>query len=303
VPRWYDVVASPCHLFSRDHDHVAETSRVDHYRAPCGNRRITLLVPTSVGWDDRCVPLSYKKGNPPAVLQLPSLAYFRARQCRRSCFLLRLVLVNPPLAHPVVASPTHWASCLAVFVDDLQKKLEEDREKNPSSIVDHASVRGDDRVPPLDACSDVPLHRQQSLSSVSFPCTHTSPASSWTVLRQWGEHHVSFTIYEFSLSRNISEYIFRLVTLVLLESVALILLSNLGTRFCLRGVGCDAPGFQPGSLTLMIRSTELTLVKRWSTWAITSKTSPTIPNDTPWSTHGQGLVKTLVKPLESLLTH
>jgi hypothetical protein len=53
----------------------------------------------------------------------------------------------------------------------------------------------------------------------------------------------------------------------------------------------------------MGRSTMLTLVKRRSTWAITSKTSPTIPNDTPWSTHGQGLVKTLVKTLEPLLTH
>jgi hypothetical protein len=30
----------------------------------------------------------------------------------------------------------------------------------------------------LDACSDVPLHRRRSLSSFSFPCTHTSPASS-----------------------------------------------------------------------------------------------------------------------------
>jgi hypothetical protein len=46
----------------------------------------------------------------------------------------------------------------------------------------------------------------------------------------------------------------------------------------------------------------LTLVKRWSTWDITSKTSPTNPNDTPWSTSGQGLVKTLVKPLEHPLT-
>jgi hypothetical protein len=51
-------------------------------------------------------------------------------------------------------------------------------------------------------------------------------------------------------------------------------------------------------LTLMNRSTALTLVKQWSTWAITAKTSPTTPNNTPWSTHGQGLVKTLVKPLE-----
>jgi hypothetical protein len=34
----------------------------------------------------------------------------------------------------------------------------------------------------------------------------------------------------------------------------------------------------------MILSTELTLVKRQLTWAITSKTSPMTPNDTFWST-------------------
>jgi hypothetical protein len=45
-----------------------------------------------------------------------------------------------------------------------------------------------------------------------------------------------------------------------------------------------------------------TLVKRRSTWAITSKTSPTNPSDPFWTTHGQGLVKTLVKPLEHPLT-
>jgi hypothetical protein len=111
-----------------------------------------------------------------------------------------------------------------------------------------------------------------------------------------------FSPSEFLLPRNISECIFHLVTFALSESVASILLSNLGVRFCLRGVGCDAPGFQSGLLTLMIRSTELTLVKRWSTWAITLKTSPTTPNDTPWSTHGQGWVKTLVKPLKRPLT-
>jgi hypothetical protein len=47
---------------------------------------------------------------------------------------------------------------------------------------------------------------------------------------------------------------------------------------------CDASGFHPEYLTLMRRSTVLTLVKRWSTWAITSKTSPTTPNDPFWST-------------------
>jgi hypothetical protein len=47
---------------------------------------------------------------------------------------------------------------------------------------------------------------------------------------------------------------------------------------------CDAPGFQSGLLTLMNWSTVLTWVKRRSTWAITSKTSPTTPNDPFWST-------------------
>jgi hypothetical protein len=44
----------------------------------------------------------------------------------------------------------------------------------------------------------------------------------------------------------------------------------------------------------MIRSTELTLVERRSTWVITSKTSPITPND-PFGQQGQPLVKTLVK--------
>jgi hypothetical protein len=90
------------------------------------------------------------------------------------------------------------------------------------------------------------------------------------------------------------------VTLVLLKEVALILLSNLETRFCLRGVGCDAPGFQLELLTLMSRSAVLTLVKWRSTCAITSKTSPTNPNDPfgqPWSTFIQTLVQ---NPLNTL---
>jgi hypothetical protein len=33
------------------------------------------------------------------------------------------------------------------------------------------------------------------------------------------------------------------VNLVMMERIALVLLSNLETRFLLRGVGCDAPGF------------------------------------------------------------
>jgi hypothetical protein len=45
---------------------------------------------------------------------------------------------------------------------------------------------------------------------------------------------------------------------------------------------CDAPSFLLASLMLMDESAEsnlLTLVKPWSTWVITLKISPTIPND------------------------
>jgi hypothetical protein len=47
----------------------------------------------------------------------------------------------------------------------------------------------------------------------------------------------------------------------------------------------------------------LTLVKRWSTWAITSKTSPTNPNDTLWSTIVNPWSKPYSKPLDPFLTH
>jgi hypothetical protein len=171
-------LASPCHLFSRDHDHVAETSQADHYRASCGNRRIAPLVPTSDGWDDRCVSLSYKKGNPLAVLLLPSLACFRICQYRRSCFPLRLALANPPLAHPRCCF-AHSPSKLCCHLHRRPTEEVGRRPKrNPSCIADHASVRGNVRVSPLDACSDVPLHRRRSLSSFSFPCTHPSPTPS-----------------------------------------------------------------------------------------------------------------------------
>jgi hypothetical protein len=165
VPRWYDAVASPCHLFSRGHNHVAETSRADHCRAPCDHRRIAPLVPTSVGWDDRCVPLSYKKGKP-----FRGVAIAKSRLLSSSTVSPLLVSPSASFGQPATSpSPLllrpRRASYLAVFVDNLQKKLEEDREKNPSPIVDHGSIHGDVRVLPLDACSDVPLHCRRSLLS------------------------------------------------------------------------------------------------------------------------------------------
>jgi hypothetical protein len=145
------------------------------------------------------------------VSPLPSLACFRAWQCRHSCFSLRLVLANSPLAHQCHCS-AHLPSKL--FRQLRRQPPEAAREKTErrtsAYIADHGSVRGDIRVSPLDACSDVPQHRWWSLSSFSFPRIHRLPASSWTALRQWGEHHVSFAPSEFLLSRNVSEYIFHL---------------------------------------------------------------------------------------------
>jgi hypothetical protein len=60
------------------------------------------------------------------------------------------------------------------------------------------------------------------------------------------------------------------------------------------------PRFSLKSLTLMIKSNQLTLVKRWSTWAITLKTSPTTPNDPPWSTFGQDWSNTSQNPTRTL---
>jgi hypothetical protein len=48
----------------------------------------------------------------------------------------------------------------------------------------------------------------------------------------------------------------------------------------------------------MRRSTVLTLVKRLSTWAIISKTSPTTPNDSFWSTLFNPWSNLTQKPLE-----
>jgi hypothetical protein len=179
VPRWYDAVASPCHLFSRGHDHVAETSRADHYRAPCGHRRITPLVPTSVGWDDRCVSVEVYKEKPSRGVVITKSRLLSSSTVSPLLFPLRLVLANPPLAHLCHCS-AHSPSKLfrrlrRQPLEEAQKKTER---RTPACILDHASVRGYVRVPPLDACSDVPLHHRRSLSSFSFSCTHPSPASS-----------------------------------------------------------------------------------------------------------------------------
>jgi hypothetical protein len=139
--------------------------------------------PRRLGWPLRSVEL--KKGKPSRGVAIAKSHLLSNLLVSPLLFSLRLVLANPPLAH-LCCCPAHWPSKL---FHHLHRRPTEEvgrrPKRNPSSIVDHASVHGDVRVSPLDACSDVPLHRRWSLSSFSFPCTHPSPASSWTVLRQW----------------------------------------------------------------------------------------------------------------------
>jgi hypothetical protein len=104
---------------------------------------------------------------------------YRSFKCRRSCFPLRLVFVQPATRPPLrcfAHSPSKLFRCLRRQPpEEAWKKTER---RTPACIADHASVLGDIRVPPLDGCSDVPLHRRRSLSSFIFPCTHPSPAST-----------------------------------------------------------------------------------------------------------------------------
>jgi hypothetical protein len=136
-------VVSPCHLFSRDHDHVVETSRADRHRAPCGNRRIALLVPTSVGWDDRCVRGAVKGRNPPAVLPLPSLACSRIRQSHHPYFFL-LASFGRTTTSPPLPCSTHSPSKLVSRLRQPPPEEARGRPKEePDFIVDHVPDRGD----------------------------------------------------------------------------------------------------------------------------------------------------------------
>jgi hypothetical protein len=178
VPRWYDAVASLCHLFSRGNDHVVETSRAHHYRAPCCHRRIAALVLTSVGWDDRCAPLRYKREALPRCCHYQVSPAFELDSAATLCFSLRLVFGQPPLAHLCRCS-AHSLSKLSLHLrrqppEEARKKTER---RTPTGIADHGSVLGDVRVPPLDACRDVSPHHRWDLSSLSFSCAHSSPAS------------------------------------------------------------------------------------------------------------------------------
>jgi hypothetical protein len=127
--------------------------------------------------------------------------------------------------------------------EEARKKTET---RTLACIADHASVRGDARVPPLDACSDVPLHHWRSLSSFSFPCTHSSPTSSWTPLRQWGEHYVSFTPSELSLLISVSRYIFHPCNICLIRRCCSSLVVEFRDEILFKGGRLWRPRFSVG---------------------------------------------------------
>jgi hypothetical protein len=87
----------------------------------------------------------------------------------------------------------------------------------------------------------------------------------------------------------------------MMQGITLILLIESRDEILLKGVGCDAPGFEIASLTLMTESAEsncLTLVKPRSTW-VTPKiklTTPKDPLDQVKNPCGQTVVKNTVKP-------
>jgi hypothetical protein len=123
-------------------------------------------------------------------------------------FSLRLVFGQPTTSHLFRCSAHSPSKLFRRFrwqpSEEARKKTER---RIPACISKHGSVLGDDRVTPLDACGDVSLHRQRNMPSFSFLCTHSSLASSRTALRQWGEHHVSFVPFEFSMSRSVWGYV------------------------------------------------------------------------------------------------
>jgi hypothetical protein len=231
-------------------------------------------------------PLRYKKSSPPVVLPLPSLSCFRARQCSHSCFPLRLVFGHPatspslPLLRPLLEQAIR--RLCRQPPEEARKKTER---RTPACIADHGSVLGDVRVPPLDACSDAPLHRQWSLSYFSFPCTHSSSASSWTALRQWGEHHVSFTLFEFSLPRSVSKYIFLLCNLCLVGRHCSNLVAESRDEILFKGGRLWRPRFsteflnpnKPGQLSWL-----------WS--------NDGQPGPSPWKHHRQSLMTHFGQP-------
>jgi hypothetical protein len=161
---------------------------------------------------------------------------------------LRLVF-GQPATSPSLSSapPTRRASRFCRLrrqpPEEARKKTER---RTPACIADHASVSGDVRVPSLDACRDVPLHRRRNLSSFSFSCTHPSPASSWTTLRQWGEHHVSFAPSEFSLPRSVSDYIFHLGNLCFIRRCCSNLVVESRDEILIKGGRLRRPRFSTG---------------------------------------------------------
>jgi hypothetical protein len=130
-----------------------------------------------LGW-----PLRFRwgiKGKPSRGVAIAKPRQISSSTVPPLLFSLQLVLANPPL--------DHLCRCFAHSPSKLFRRLRRQPPKEAWKkterrtsyfITDHASVRRDARVPLLDACSDVPLHCRRSLSSFSFPCAHSSSASS-----------------------------------------------------------------------------------------------------------------------------
>jgi hypothetical protein len=98
--------------------------------------------------------------------------------------LIRLVFGQPATSPPLPFAP--FLTEQAVPPSSLVARRRSSGvgpKKNSSHAATHDSVHGGIRVASLDIGRDVSLHCRRNLSALSFPCTHSPPAPSWTTLR------------------------------------------------------------------------------------------------------------------------
>jgi hypothetical protein len=117
----------------RGHDHVAEASQANHYRAPCCHHRIALPVPALVGFGMTVASRGGIKGKAShGVAITKSRLCLSLTSCRSSFLPPSSFWPTRHQPSSIICSAPRRASYPSVFVDNLQKKLGRRPEKNPS---------------------------------------------------------------------------------------------------------------------------------------------------------------------------
>jgi hypothetical protein len=107
-------------------------------------------------------------------------------------FFLQPALDTLPLKHLSHLFHSSRANCSSVFIPDVEEKLRVDWKKDSSQATTHDSVFGEARVVSLDIDRDVSLYRRRTMPANSCACANSSPASSWTAMRWWGNEPCIF---------------------------------------------------------------------------------------------------------------